>query len=72
MCDDCKLSRVREPSPEVVASIDAGMELTRHELKKLNLLKDKPRDLHLLREVLVEHDRVVAMLHAAMPQCSEH
>ena len=72
MCDDCKLSRVREPSPEVVASIDAGMERLRQELKSMNLLKDKPRDLHLLREALVKHDRVVAMLHAAMSKPAEN
>ena len=72
MCDDCKLSRVREPSPEVVASIDTGIERLRQELKSMNLLKDKPRDLHLLREALVEHDRVVAMLRAAMSKPAEN
>ena len=71
MCDDCKLSRVREPSPEAVASIDAGMERLRQTLKKMNLLSEKPRDLHLLRDALDEHDRVVAMIRAARSKSIE-
>ena len=68
MCDACKLSRVREPSPEAVASIDAGMERLRQTLKKMNLFEREPQDLHLIPGVLAEHDRVVAMIRAAKSQ----